>query len=151
MCKHCQKEGHWATDDVCEARAPRDIQDSVEVFRGGKFPLSNLHKCPEGCRLVDVDGKEFLLSEHHYQRAKFIAHDKTDDMEKLMVKESPFKVMQLVQQVLPDSNLSEDWKDKESKIAMSYANAVKFHSCPHAMEALLNSKPLIAEATGDRE
>ncbi len=31
-CKRCQKEGHQASDDVCEALAPQDIQDSVEVF-----------------------------------------------------------------------------------------------------------------------
>ncbi len=45
-CKCCQKEGHPASDDVCEALAPQDIQDSAEVFQGGKFPLSNLKQVP---------------------------------------------------------------------------------------------------------
>ena len=96
---------------------------------------------------MDVDGKEFLSSEHHYQWAKFIAHNKTEEVEKLLMEENPFKAMQLAQQVVPDNDLSDEWKDKESKIAISYANALKFCLCPHTMEALLNSKPLIAEAT----
>ncbi len=98
---------------------------------------------------MDVDGKEFLSSEHHYQQAKFIAHDKTEEVEKLLLEENPFKAMQLAQQVVPDNDLLDEWKDKESKVAMLYANAVKFCSCPHAMEVLLNSKPLIAEAIGE--
>ncbi len=32
ICKCCQKEGHLASDDMCEALVPQDIQDSVEVF-----------------------------------------------------------------------------------------------------------------------
>ena len=100
---------------------------------------------------MDVDGKEFLSSEHYYQWVKFIAHDKTEKVEKLLLEENPFKAMQLAQQVIPNNDLLDEQKNKESKVAMSYANAVKFCSCSYAMEVLLNSKPLIAEATGDRE
>lgn len=68
--------GGHASDDACEAKAPPEVQDSVEVFHGGKFPLSNLHKCPHGCQLKDTDGKTYLLSEHYYQRVKLLKHDK---------------------------------------------------------------------------
>ena len=46
--------------------------------------------------------------------------------------------------------ISDDWSSTEAKIAMSYANAVKFCSCEHAMDALLDSHSLIAEAIGDK-
>ena len=149
-CKRCEKEGHHASDDSYPAKAPKEVQDSVEVFCGGKFPLSNLHKCPHGCHLIDKDGETYLSSEHHYQKAKLLTHDKPGAAAEVIGEENPFKAMQIAQTVLPDSEVSESWSSIEAKIAMLYANAVKFHSCEHTMEALLESHPLIAEAIGDK-
>ena len=92
-CKQCQKEGHHSNGDLCPARAPQEIQDSVEVFWGGKFPLSNLYKCPKGCHYIDKDGETYVSSEHHYQRAKLMAHNKRDVAEEIMQEENPFKVI----------------------------------------------------------
>ncbi len=150
VCKCCHKEGHYASDDSCPEKAPQEIQNGVEAFRGGKFPLSNLHKCPHSYKLKDQDSLEYVSSEHHYQNAKLKAHDKADLAESLFSEENPFKVMQTVQHALPKDELLPVWRDKDAKAAMSYTNALKFRSCTHAMEALLESHPLIAEATGDR-
>ena len=150
VCKHCHKEGHCASDDTYPAKAPQEIQNGVEAFRGGKFPLSNLHKCPHGCKLKDKDGLEYLSSEHHYQNAKLKAHDKAELAESLFTEDNPFKVMQAAQCAIPDDEVLPEWRDKQSKIAMSYANAVKFRSCTHAIETLMESYPLIAEATSNR-
>ncbi len=69
--------------------------------------------------------------------------------ESLFTEDNPFKVMQTAQCTIPEDELLLEWRDKDAKIAMSYANALKFRSCMHAMEALMESYPLIAEATGD--
>lgn len=91
-----------------------------------------------------------MSSEYHYQRAKLVAHDHHEAAKEIMLEENPFKAMQITQKALPEVEVSEEWKTNEAKIAMSYANAIKFQSCEHAMKVLLNSHPLIAEATGDR-
>ena len=67
-----------------------------------------------------------MSSEHHYQRAKLVAYDRYDAAEEIMWEENPFKAMQIAQNALPESEVSEEWKTKEAKIAMSYANAIKF-------------------------
>ena len=55
--------------------------------------MSNLHKCPKGYHYIDKDGETYVSSEHHYQRAKLLAHDKRDVAEEIMQEENPFKVM----------------------------------------------------------
>ncbi len=149
MCKRCHKEDYRTSDNNCLAKVPKEVQDSV-VFCGGKFPLSNLHKCPHGCHFIDKDREPYLLSEHHYQKAKLLVHDKPDAATEVMREENPFKAMQIAQAALPDAEVSDNWSSTEAKIAMSYANAVKFHSCEHAIDAFLESHSLIAEAMGDR-
>ncbi len=149
-CKRYHKEGHCASDDSCPAKAPKEVQDSMEVFCGGKFPLSNLHKCPHGCHFIDKDGESYLSSEHHYQKAKLLVHDKPDVAAEVMREENPFKAMQIAQAALPDMEISDNWSSTEAKVAMSYTNAVKFHSCEYTMDTLLDSHPLIAEAMGNK-
>ncbi len=122
----------------------------MEVFCGGKFPLSNLHKCPHGCHFIDKDGESYLSSEHHYQKAKLLVHDKPDVAAEVMREENPFKAMQIAQAALPDMEISDNWSSTEAKVAMSYTNAVKFHSCEYTMDTLLDSHPLIAEAMGNK-
>ncbi len=65
-CKRCGNTGHFARDPACVARAPAELAASVEPFRGAMNPLSNLHMCPEGCKIPD-SSYDFPLSEHHYQ------------------------------------------------------------------------------------
>lgn len=68
----------------------------------------------------------------------------------VLEEENPFKVMQMAQLALLDEEVLPEWTDSEAKISMSYANAMKFRTCTHAMEALLNSTLHIVEATGDK-
>ena len=128
-----------------------DLQGTVEAFLGGKFPLSNLHKCPHGCVLKEGEpGQEkiFHTSEHRYQFYKLKEHDKVEEAFDLLKEENSFKVMQKAKAILPESELNEEWKNKHID-TMSMSCAMKFHACPHAMQALLNSRVTIAEATGD--
>ena len=63
VCKHCSQEGHYASDKSCPARAPHKVEDTIDAFRGGKYPLSNLHKCPYGC--VAKEGEKIFPSSEH--------------------------------------------------------------------------------------
>ena len=120
----------------------------MKAFHGGKNPLSNLHKCPEGC-VLHVGENEYVTSKHYYQFHKLMAHDKREEAFSLLKEDNTFKVMQKAQKVLPPDQISDLWRDKmRDKMAM--ANSIKFHSCTHAMEVLLSCPPIIAEATRDR-
>ncbi len=107
-CKWCGNEGHHPSDPNCQARTSEEIQDTIEVFCGGKCELSNLHKCPEGCEISDM-GTTFNMSEHHYQFKKLKAHDKGIEAYEMLIEDS-FKAMKKAKAVLPDSEVSEDWK-----------------------------------------
>ncbi len=62
-CKRCHQVGHRPLDSDCPARAPPEMLDTMQPFRGGKFPLSNLHRYPHGCKLID-GSQDFLTSKH---------------------------------------------------------------------------------------
>ncbi len=76
---------------------------------GGKYPLSNLHKCPHGCVAKDGD-KIFPSNEHCFQFKKLKAYDKTEAAFELLDEPDPFKVMQRSKEILPDAEVSEEWK-----------------------------------------
>ena len=65
-CKRCKQTGHIMRDSQCPAKAPAVMAESIELFRGGANPLSNLHLCPEGCEILDGQ-HDFLSIEQHYQ------------------------------------------------------------------------------------
>ncbi len=150
-CKRCRDISHHYTDSGCHAHTPLDLQGTAEAFYGGKFPLFNLHKCPHGCVLKEGEPgweKIFHTSEHRYQFYNLKEHDKVEEAFDLLEEENSFKVMQKAKAVLPESELNEEWKNKHID-TMSTSCAMKFCSCPHAMQALLDSRVTIAEATGD--
>ena len=146
-CKRCGKEGHHASDSKCPMCTPPELENSIEVFWGGKFHLSNLPKCPEGC-IITEGNKVFPSSEHKYQFAKLKAHDKIEEAFDLLEEPDPFKVMQKAKEVVPDSEESPEWKEALSE--MAEANTQKYHACAHARLILVNSRLTIAEATSDK-
>lgn len=93
-CKHCNQVGHHHLDQACATRPPDDLRGSVETFHGGKFPLSNLHKCPEGCVIKEGEPgceKVFLMSKHHYRFHKLKEHGKTEEAFDLLEEENSFQ------------------------------------------------------------
>ena len=121
-CKRCGKEGHHATDLTCPARVPEEMKGTVEVFRGG---------------------------EHCYQFRKLKAHDKKEEAFELLDEPEPFKVMRRAQEILPEDQVSEEWKATTID-EMRVANTMKFRACAHARDALMKANPMIAEAMNDR-
>ena len=144
-CKRCGKEGHHASDTECPARSLLEVSESVEVFRGGKYQLSNLHKCPEGC---PEGNKVFPLSEHRYQFSKLKAHDMIEEAFDLLEEPDPFKVMQKAKEVVPDIEASAEWK-ASAVSEMMESNWMKFQACSHVREKLLLSRITITEVTAD--
>ncbi len=146
-CKCCGKDGHHVSDPECLMKSPPEVSESIDTFRGGKYQLSNLHKCPEGY-VITEGAKVFPSSKHKYQFSKLKAHDKMEEAFELLYEPDPFKVMQKLKEILPESEITTEWK--ASTISeMSEANFLKFKSCSHTREGLLSSKITIAEATAD--
>ncbi len=146
-CKHCQGEGHQSSDQACPACAPQHMQDTVEAFCSGCCELSNLYKCPLGCVIQDK-GMTFESSEHQYQVKKLKFHDKGAEAFELLMEEDSFKAMKKAKLAVPDDQVSDDWK-VITKVEMLESNHLKYHSCAHAREKLLDSKLILAEAMGD--
>ncbi len=119
-------------DPECPAKALPEISKSIDAFQGGKYQLSNLHKCPEGCVITDGN-KVFPSSEHRYQFTKLKAHDLTDEAFDLLDEPDPFKVMQRSKELLPDEKTSDKWRSLATS-EMTEDNYLKFKSCAHARE-----------------
>ena len=66
----------------------------------------------------------------------------------LLTEETGFDAMKKVKSLLPDSALSDEWKDK-AYTEMLESCQLKYTACPHARDKLLTSKMTIVEATGD--
>ena len=109
-CKRYRDTGHHHTDLGCCTHIPLDLQGTVEAFYGGKFPLSNLHKCPHGYVLKEGEPgweKIFHTSEHRYQFYKLKEHDKVEEAFDLL-EENSFKVIQKAKAILLESELNEE-------------------------------------------
>ncbi len=55
-CKRCGVEGHCPSDDKCPAKAPVELQDTVEPFCGGKCVLSKIF-----FKIMQFKGKKTLF------------------------------------------------------------------------------------------
>ncbi len=62
---------------------------------------------------------------------------------------SGFEAMKIAHEALPVESSNEEWQLIVLR-EMLEMNTLKFKSCPHAKEALLESKVVIAEATSDK-
>ena len=145
-CKCCGNVGHRPGDDRCPAKAPEAFMDMV-VFHGGKNPLSNLHVCPHSCEIKDL-GTSFPSSEHHYQFKKLMHHDLGEDAYMLLSDSDAFQIMQKAKQLVPDDKVLDSWKESAIE-EMTESNHLKYESCGHVKDFLLDTALTITEATGD--
>ncbi len=88
------------------------------------------------------------MSEHHYQFKKLKAHNLGTEVYELLIEEDGFKAMKKAKSLIPDSDVSDEWKQVACE-EMMVSNRLKYTSCQHAMETLLYSKITIAEVTRD--
>ncbi len=146
-CKQCGNVGHRPSDKSCPTMATDEIQQSIETFQGSRCKLSNLHQCPHSCEIEDL-GTKFPISEYHYQFKKLKAHNLGTEAYELLMEEDSFKAMKKVKSLIPDSDVSDEWKQVACKEIMS-SNRLKYTSCQHIKDTLLHSKITIAEATGN--
>ncbi len=146
-CSRCRFVGHRANSEECPAKAPEEVQQSTEAFQGAHNPLSNLHKCPEGCSWDSNQDVEVCSSEHEFQYEKLVEHSHADVAERLC-EESPLDMMKVASRKVPEPNVLKSWSDKE-RFVMKQACQNKFNNCEHARAALLSSKSELAEATKD--
>ncbi len=108
-CCHCQEAGHKAVDMACPSRAPDGLQVNLEIVRGGKNPLSNLHNCEDGCLIQDGQ-YDFSLSEQHYQFNCLRSHGKIDDSYQILEVDSGFQAMKIAETTLPKDEEKPEWK-----------------------------------------
>ena len=99
------------------------------------------------CEIKDF-GTSFSTSEHHYQFKKLKAHDKGAEAYELLIEEDSFKAMKKAKECLLEAEVSESWK-QSAVDEMKATCRLKYQSCEHACNALLNSWITLAEATGD--
>lgn len=142
------QEGHHTSDKSCPAHTPCKVEDTIDAFCSGKYPLSNLHKCLHGC--VAKEGEKiFPSSEHCFQFKKLKVHNKTEEAFELLDEPDPFKVMQKSKEILSEDAVMEDWKYSACDKMRDMIH-LKFQTCEHAKQALLDSGLMIVEATGDK-
>ncbi len=110
VCKRCGKQGHCPGDVHCPARVPEDLVNDIKAFCGAGNELSNLYVCPQGCKIAD-HGTEFLSSEYHYQFKKLKHHDQGEHAYLLPGEEDAFKVMHQAKELVPETNISQEWVD----------------------------------------
>ncbi len=139
-CKACDKPGHKAGDLTCIAY---NKDDNVTCFQGHLFPLSNMFSYK-----IKVFGKYFKSVEHAYQWWVADAHDCTELASRIMNAEHAGVAKRLSKDI-PTENDTEH--DIEKRInTMRHLINLKRVQCPAFREALLDTKPIIAEATPNR-
>ncbi len=106
-----------------------------------------MHLCPEGCVLYDGQ-YDFPSSEHHYQFSQLHFHGKVDESYRVLEETSGFHTMKLAHQVLPEHETKPEWKE-HAVAEMLKSNELKYQSCPHARQSLIESKLIVAEAMID--
>ncbi len=89
-----------------------------------------------------------MKSEHHYQFKKLKAHNKGEEAYLLVAEETGFKAMKRAQSMLPDAEVSDEWKSSV-KDEMLETCCLKFSSYEHVRECLLESRITLAEAMKD--
>ncbi len=98
--------------------------------------------CPKGCQIPNSH-HDFLTSEHHYQFKHLCHHGMIDDSYRVLEAD---KDMKLAHQVLLEEKVQPSWLNMVVD-EMLHMNCLKFDSCVHAKQALLNSKVVLEEAT----
>ncbi len=127
------------------AKAPQEIQQTVQVFRGKVDPLSNMFVCLEGCEWGD-DGTVYNSSEQEFQHEKVVAHDKLEEACELLEMSNTFQIKAKACELVPEAMT--EWVDKEDGVLYE-ACYNKFAACSHTQEALLNSRSELVEETLD--
>ena len=75
-------------------------------------------------------------------------HGKVDESYTILETASGWEVMKTAHEILPDTESRSDWWDKAVSV-MIESNWLKYESCPHACEVLLDSNVVLAEATSN--
>ncbi len=125
------------------AKAPQEIQQIVQVFRGKEDPLSNMFVCPKGCEWGD-DSTVYNSSEQEFQHEKVVALDKPEEAFELLEMNNTFQIK--ASELVPESLTA--WVDREEGV-LYQACYIKFAACSHACEALLNSRSELVEGMND--
>ena len=146
-CTSCQLVGHQPSSDLCIAKAPMEVQQSIQVFHGQDNPLSNMFICPEGCSWGD-DGTIFNSSEQEFQFEKVVDHGKAEEAYELVEMEDIFCIKACACELILTTDISEEWLNKEEEV-LHWACFNKFNACSHACEVLLSSKSELVEGTTD--
>ncbi len=91
---------------------------------------------------------EFHSSEQHYQFQHLHHHGKVDKSFTILETTSGWEAMKAAHEILPDTETQSDWWDKTVSV-MTESNCLKYESCPHAQEVLLDSNVVLVEATSN--
>ncbi len=75
-------------------------------------------------------------------------HGKVEESYIVLKAESGFDAVQIVHEVLPDTETKSDWWDKAVEV-MTTSNRLKFNACKHAQEMLLDTNVVLVEATSN--
>ncbi len=121
--------------------------DEIEAFHGSGNPLSNLHTCPNGCEIQEAS-TIFPSSEYHFQFKKLKHHNLGKQADLLLLESDTFKVIKKVKEILLETEVLDTWKDKAYE-EMLETNHLKYTTCEHIREVLLDTAQTIVEATGD--
>ena len=124
-------------------KAPQEIQQTVQVFRGKDDPLSNMFVCPEACEWGD-DGTVYNSSEQEFQHEKVVGHDKPEEACELLEMSNTFQIKAKAHELVPEALIA--WVDRGVLYQACYN---KFAACSHAREALLNSRSELVEGMHD--
>ena len=123
------------------------MADSIQVFRGGADPLSNLHVCPEGCKWSTAE-MMYDSVEKEFQHNKVQSHGLVEEVDALLSLKSTKDIMFQARDLVPEK--CDQWIRQEISF-MEFCCRNKFNNCPLACHALLCARAELVEGTTDKK
>ena len=123
------------------------MADSIQVFRGGADPLSNLHVCPEGCKWSTAE-MMYDSVEKEFQHNKVQSHGLVEEVDALLSLKSTKDIMFQARDLVPEK--CDQWIRQEISF-MEFCCRNKFNNCPYAHHALLCTRAELVEGTMDKK
>lgn len=139
-CKACNQPGHKIGDISCPAL---NNEDNITTFRSYNMVLSNMH-----ASTITVFGEDFKSVEHAYQWKKALDIGAKTMADKIKNAQHAGVAKQLSKD-LPKEQVDQ-WAETKSEEIMTALIRHKSRQVPAFKAALLDTNPVIAEATYDK-
>ena len=122
--------------DLCRRNTGR-----YSLYYGGRCPLSNMYRCS----FTNAEGLTFNSSEQYYQYYKALAFGDISAADEIIASTDPYAAKRLAKRI--EAFDAKKWRDGECNEVMKKAVDLKFSQNLTCRQYLLQTRPIIAEAS----